>query len=170
MALYTFNDLSPAALFKSFTADAASTLLLKASVDAPLDEQFDIFLSHSYLDSREILTLKKDIEGMGFSVYVDWMDDAQLSRDRVTKDAATILRHRMDNSNCLLYIASSHSKHSKWMPWELGYFDAKKGRVAILPISDAPTTDFPSYHGLEYLGLYYYIDKCPPKGTLQPTV
>lgn len=47
------------------------------------------------------------------------------------------------------------------MPWELGYFDAKKGRVGILPISNERTSDFLEYHGREFLGLHYYVDVCP---------
>jgi hypothetical protein len=42
------------------------------------------------------------------------------------------------------------------MPWELGYFDGlKKGRVAILPVSESVETGF---KGQEYLGLYNYVD------------
>ena len=41
------------------------------------------------------------------------------------------------------------------MPWELGYMDAKTGRVAVAPILDSGDTDFA---GREYLGLYPYLD------------
>ena len=44
------------------------------------------------------------------------------------------------------------------MPWELGYFDGLKGKVAILPIVDTPTFT-EDYKGQEYLGLYYYVTK-----------
>jgi len=43
---------------------------------------------------------------------------------------------------------------SKWMPWECGYFDGKKGRSAILPVTTSGTNMF---EGQEYLGLYPYI-------------
>lgn len=42
------------------------------------------------------------------------------------------------------------------MPWELGYFDGIKRRVAILPIANVPTYHN-SYIGQEYLGLYPYV-------------
>jgi len=45
---------------------------------------------------------------------------------------------------------------SRWMPWEAGYFDALKGRVAILPIFETDPGN-ESYTGQEYLGLYPYI-------------
>ena len=67
----------------------------------------------------------------------------------------------MDRSECLLYVSTQNSGESTWMPWELGYFDAKKGRVGILPISNERTSDFLEYHGREFLGLHYYVDVCP---------
>lgn len=42
------------------------------------------------------------------------------------------------------------------MPWELGFMDAEKSRVAICPIVNNPLED--EYHGQEYLGLYPYVD------------
>lgn len=43
------------------------------------------------------------------------------------------------------------------MPWELGYFDGIKNKVAILPVEDNPICDF--YFGQEYLGLYNHASK-----------
>ncbi|MDP2161789.1 MAG: hypothetical protein Q8K02_14995, partial [Flavobacterium sp.] len=51
---------------------------------------------------------------------------------------------------------------SKWMPWELGYFDGIKGTVAVLPIS---RTSKSSFQGSEYLGIYYYIQIDTVSGT-----
>ncbi|MCL6443080.1 MAG: toll/interleukin-1 receptor domain-containing protein [Alicyclobacillus sp.] len=127
-----------------------------------MDKHYNIFLSHSYLDSDGVLALKSEIEEMGYSVYVDWIEDKQLSRERVTKETAAMLRQRMDCCDCLLFVVTENSPQSKWMPWELGYFDgAKHGKVAILPVV---STLQDRYIGQEYLGLYFYIDKCPAKG------
>ena len=89
---------------------------------------------------------------------MDWIEDAQLNRSKVDKGTAETLRNRMDNCNSLFYVASGNSALSKWMPWELGYFDALKKKVAILPIleSDSVTN---VYNGQEYLGLYPYVAK-----------
>ena len=46
------------------------------------------------------------------------------------------------------------------MPWELGFFDGFKGKVAILPILENSNS---SYMGSEYLELYPYIDKATQK-------
>ena len=42
------------------------------------------------------------------------------------------------------------------MPWELGYFDALKQKVAILPLVNKSDDE---YKGQEYLGLYPCIHK-----------
>jgi len=121
-------------------------------------KKYDIFLSHSYLMVDQIYILKEQIEIYGFSVYVDWIDDNVLSRDNVTKDTAKILQNRMKNCHSLIYAHSIESTTSKWMPWELGFFDGYNGKVAILPIEEQ-ATGTNDYSGQEYLGIYPYITK-----------
>ena len=116
--------------------------------------KYDIFLSHSSLDKKLLLTLMSMFNDAGYSVYVDWIEDKQLDRNNVNRNTAQILRHRMNNSQGLAYIATSNSAHSRWCPWELGYFDGKnKGRCCILPIMESE-----SFRGQEYLSLYPYLD------------
>ena len=94
---------------------------------------------------------------MGQKVYVDWVVDPQLPRDSVTKETAKTLRDRMKQSSKLLYLATDNASSSKWMPWELGYFDGlKSGNVAILPLVDSA---YSSFQGQEYLGLYPALGK-----------
>lgn len=121
------------------------------------DDQFDIFLSHSYQDKEIIPHLKKTLENLGFRVYVDWINDKFLSRENVDKKTAALLQKRMNQSRSLFYATSQNSKNSKWMPWELGYFDGiKNKRVAILPINkDINSSE--NFGGQEYLSLYHYI-------------
>ena len=125
-----------------------------------VNKEFDIFLSHRS-DDRDIVAILADmIRKFGFSVYVDWQSDPQLDPSKVSKETAECLRNRLDHCKCLLYAATIGSKESRWMPWEAGYMDAKKGRVAILPVAE---NSFKSkadiYHGQEYLSLYPYISK-----------
>jgi hypothetical protein len=131
-----------------------STLLESQSTSTT----YDIFLSHSFLNATQVYILKKEIENFGFSVYVDWIEDKQLSRNNVNKNTARILRERMKQCNCLLYAYTFESVTSKWMPWELGFFDGIKERVAILPIEERETGSN-TFKGQEYLGIYPYITK-----------
>jgi hypothetical protein len=127
--------------------------MLKESVDTT--KNYDIFLSHSYLDREEIASLKMFIEDFGLSVYVDWIEDADLNRGNVTKRTAQVIKHRMKNCKSLIYAFSENSPNSKWMPWELGYFDGFKERVAVLPITNNGYND--NFLGTEYLSLYPYV-------------
>jgi hypothetical protein len=120
------------------------------------DRTFDIFLSHSYADKQLILGVKLFLQDAGFSVYVDWIEDKKLDRTQVDKQTARTLRRRMDKCRSLLYAHTVNSSRSVWMPWELGYFDGRRGRVAVFPLSksSAPSGVF---KGREYLGIYPYI-------------
>lgn len=124
---------------------------------------YDVFLSHSRLDSDFVLGLKLRLERAGCSVYVDWIDDPALDRSNVSPATADQLRSRMRSCKALLYAFSLLSSHSKWMPWELGYFDALRGKVAVVPLSGS--SGVTSFNGQEYLGLYPYLDETKGNGT-----
>jgi len=121
-------------------------------------QKYNIFLCHSSLDAKTILGLKKYFSMWGLTTYIDWYDDHQLDRSKVNNITANILRKRMQNSDCLLYALSNNSSSSKWMPWECGYFDGIKSKVAICPIAASSTqAETDQYNGLEYLSLYPYL-------------
>ncbi|MEW8048479.1 MAG: toll/interleukin-1 receptor domain-containing protein [Candidatus Thiodiazotropha sp.] len=117
-------------------------------------ERYDVFLSHSFDDARVVKLVKEMLEEKGFRIYVDWIEDEHLDRGRVTTETASTLRSRMDRCSSLIYLTSQSAQDSLWMPWELGYMDAKTGKVAVAPIMD----DDEDFEGREYLGLYPYFD------------
>lgn len=138
---------------------SARKLLEEAKAADRLHASYDIFLSHSSEDAIYIKALRDELVDAGFSVYVDWIEDPQLDRSRVTKETAGLLRHRMRYCKSLLYATSTAAKKSVWMPWELGYMDSHtKSRVAIVPIVD-DGQEHQDFRGQEYLGLYPYLDK-----------
>jgi hypothetical protein len=116
---------------------------------------YDIFLSHSIRDKELILGMKKIFEDIGYDVYVDWIDDPQLDRSNVSPATAEKLRQRMSSCKSLFFVTTENSDSSKWMPWECGFFDGKKEKVAIVPIKKSSFDN--SYYGQEYLGLYPYV-------------
>lgn len=124
--------------------------------------QYDIFLSHSFHDAELVLGIKLFLEDLGLSVYVDWVDDPHLNRNEINRETADTLRRRMQACRSLLYAASDNATNSRWMPWELGYFDGlKQGKVAILPISKNASNS--NYTGQEYLNLYprFEVEQVP---------
>lgn len=120
---------------------------------------YDIFLSHSYNDAELVFGIKKIIEDAGFSVYIDWIEDAGLDRTRVTKRTATIIKQRMKQCRSLFFATTPTAGQSVWMPWELGFMDGYKSKVAIMPVVESFQTTF---NGQEYLSLYPYIEKEGP--------
>ena len=142
---------------RSRVAKSASQILIEDSARFSETDHYDVFLSHSYQDADTIYGVKKIIESLDLSVYVDWIDDAGLDRSKVTTRTAQVLKQRMKVSSCLVYAHSSNATHSVWMPWELGYFDGiKTGYVWILPLVAQDDSEF---KGQEYLGLYPPVEK-----------
>lgn len=83
------------------------------SLDFTSQNNFDIFLSHSYDDKKYIYNLYKILKSYNLSVYVDWIIDSELNRSRVTKDTAELIQKRMRQSKCLLYATSQNASDSK---------------------------------------------------------
>lgn len=149
------------------TASAAQEQLRRFSKSA--DGSFDMFLSHSFRDAQAIIGLRNLFTDQGLRVYVDWIDDPELDRSHVSSSTAMRLRERMQQSKSLVYATSRAAGRSRWMPWELGYFDGIRGaaRISIMPIEDHSGSAF---DGQEYLGLYKAIEKVRVNGTLRPYV
>jgi hypothetical protein len=159
--MFTFSELQAlgsAALSvrnRAINAKAAAEVLIEFQ-EAKYPQTYDIFLSHSRLDASIILGLKTQLEALGFSVYVYWIEDSRYA-ESVNRETAERLRKRMRSCHSLLYAASANSTLSKWMPWEVGYFDAFANRVAIVPIQPERGNYFEGFNGQEYLSLYPYV-------------
>jgi len=84
-------------LQKSYGSSATQILREEARASASA-ESFDVFLSHSSEDSEIVLGVREILVGLGLKVYIDWIDDPQLDRGKVTAENADILRRRMRTS------------------------------------------------------------------------
>jgi hypothetical protein len=158
---FTESRIRQRAQRKVGTLRTAKTVLKEEVATAKTKARFDIFLSHSTSDAEIILGVKGVLEDYGKTVYVDWLEDPQLDRANVTAANAEVIRLRMRQCKSLVYVHTANSGSSKWMPWELGYFDGFNGAVAILPVTQNHQT---SYEGQEYLGIYPYLDEAPAQG------
>jgi hypothetical protein len=160
MALFvesTLRQRAHAEVRKGNFAIEAKQLLIKSSTAYTKEKVYDIFLSHNLRDAELILGMKGTLEDLGYSIYVDWIEDPQFDRSKVTPATANKLRQRMNSSKSLFYITTENSDASRWMPWECGYFDGKKEKVAIVPVQKNSKDNI--FAGREYLGLYPYIVK-----------
>jgi hypothetical protein len=146
---------------------AADSILVEKSEFSVL-KKYDVFLSHSYNDAEVILGVAKFIENQGKTVYVDWIEDRGLDRKNITAKTADLLRLRMRASKTLIYASTESAMRSKWMPWELGYFDGyKPDMVSILPLVENSDSE---WKGQEYLGLYPLVDRLEYSGARTPFV
>lgn len=158
MAFYRASELRNDGLrvaTRNFTT--AEAVLDRRTAGISEREVFDVFLSHSFRDAQIILGIAELLESQGVSVYVDWLVDSQLNRSKVNAATARLLRKRMGQCQSLIFATSTSSPSSKWMPWELGYFDGRRGaNISIMPIEEH---DAPGNYGQEYLELYPAVQK-----------
>ena len=160
MATFRISDVR--SLGRSARIQKTASMVLNEAVRAQTTTKtYDIFLSHAFKDAELILGVKVKLEKYGYSVYVDWIDDPQLDRSAVTSRTASRLRERMNCCRSLFYSTTESSSKSKWMSWECGYVDGKRGRSAILPLTETGSSIF---RGQEYLSIYPYITEESTKG------
>jgi len=163
MGTFTLSEVNNAAnaalLRESFNQGITSSMRLGAMSKAQIaDEDHDIFLSHAFLDADIVSGVFESLEGLGYKVYIDWKGDPQLNRENVDKSTAMQLKYRMERCKCLLYVVTPFCSSSKWMPWELGYFDGFKGKSAILPVTNSGSD---TYKGQELINPKLYERKIP---------
>lgn len=133
------------------TVDAALRAEARKEVD-----RYDVFLSQTIHD-REIVygvyaLLTEDLK---LIVFCDWIDAPQADRSNVTPENARYIQDRMARSDTLLFVDSQSADQSKWMCWEIGWFDGAKGKVGVLPV--VKRAEDP-YRGREFLGLYPAVE------------
>ena len=95
-------------------------------------KSYDMFVSHSSSNANELLKIKSILNNENLNIYVDWMCDRDgLKRELVNEKTAEVICKRLDTSESLMYVHTPESLNSRWTPWEIGYFHAKKGKICI---------------------------------------
>lgn len=142
--------------FRSFnddlSADQRKLLLRAAAQRSPVNATF---LSHSSKDKDILPGAIRILSNHGALVYIDELDPEMPSK--TTRATAELLRTRIKQSKKFVLLASSNSKESKWVPWELGLADGYKtpDNVALFPAVDSRYDT--SWTSWEYMGLYKRI-------------
>lgn len=144
---------------------SANAEMLKESRSFSASKTYDVFLSHRTSDADIVWGLKSAIEGEGLSCYVYWVENPSALTQPVTRDTADGLRTKMRACRSLVYADTTAATESKWMPWEMGFLDGFRQKVAIFPVAKGTTTAT-SYEGQEYLGLYPWIRESATSGRL----
>jgi hypothetical protein len=101
MALFSMNEVRQRGRVATPSFRTASEVLLTETKSYSPGKSYDMFLSHCFKDAEVVLGLADALKKMGYSVYVDWLEDSQLSRDKVSKQTAEILKGRMAVSKAL---------------------------------------------------------------------
>jgi len=113
------------------------------------------FLSHSSKDDDLVGGAIIVIENHGGVVYIDKKDSSM--PPYTNSETAKKLKVRIDQSSKFILLASTNSKSSKWVPWELGIADGKKDfeRLAVFCAIGTGSND--NWTEWEYMGLYQQI-------------
>jgi hypothetical protein len=118
---------------------------------------YDVFLSQTIHDREVVFGVYAILtEDLGLAVFCDWIEAPETDRSKVTPANARYIKERMGRSDTLLFLDTEAADQSKWMCWELGWFDgAKDGKVGILPVVRNANSP---YRGREFLGLYPIVE------------
>lgn len=100
-------------------------------------KQYDVFISHSYSNQKEVITLFKQLNSRGFSCYCDWTSDNDfLKRSMAGEYTKEVLRYRLDQSDIVIYVSSEAAKQSKWVAFELEYANSIDKKIIEITIED----------------------------------
>jgi Thoeris protein ThsB, TIR-like domain len=96
----------------------------------------DVFISHKSDDAEKAKQLKAHIvDRFQMSCFID-ADDEELKRIQQAKPVdykklTDRIRENLRTCRCLIFAYSTKSRDSRWMPWELGFFDGRWGKRLI---------------------------------------
>jgi hypothetical protein len=124
------------------------------SVSKSSEAEVTVFLSHSHKDRELIQPAIAFFRSQGVKIWVDWMDDGM--PDKVSGETAKILKQKIQDQRKFVVLVSENSKDSRWVPWELGYADSRKGmdHIAALPVAQTSA----GFQHNEYLEIYPRIE------------
>ena len=97
-----------------------------------IHRRYDVFLSHSSYDTKQLLRLKQQLNGKGLVVYIDWVNDCvMMDRKNQNEDTWNVLMLRMDESEKMLFVMTDNSLRSEWTQKEIDYFMSLKRDVVV---------------------------------------
>ena len=107
--------------------------------------RYDVFLSHSSYDTRQLLALKQKLNAKGLVVYIDWVNDkVMMDRKNQNEDTWTVLKLRMDESKKMLFVMTDNSLRSEWTRKEIDYFKSLGKEVVVYQPEEITETPFDS--------------------------
>jgi hypothetical protein len=113
-------------------------------------------VSHARRDELAVRAFRDKLSALpGMVTFVDWIDAPERDRTHVTEQTAEWLRTKMRQSKAMVLLLSENSAGSFWVQWELGYFDALRGRVVLVPLTQDARD---AIRQQEYFGLYEMVD------------
>lgn len=114
-------------------------------IQQALYQSFDVFISHSSLDTKELLDLKVLLNRQGKTVYIDWINDrVMLNRANQNEDTWNALELRMDQSKSLLFVMTDNSIRSPYTKREVEYFKKSNKPIHVYQ-SHSITLQIPDY-------------------------
>ena len=97
-----------------------------------IHRRYDVFLSHSSYDTKQLLKLKQHLNENGLVVYIDWVNDSvMMDRKNQNEDTWNVLKMRMDESEKMLFVMTDNSLRSEWTPKEIDYFKSLNREVVV---------------------------------------
>ena len=111
-----------------------------------------VFLSHSSADDEHVERIVLFFREFDALAYADNYDKSLPKPPSVI--TAETLKNKIANKSRFVVVVSPNSRNSRWIPWEIGIADGKKGvaPIAILPITADGNED--AWTVEEYFGLY----------------
>lgn len=122
-----------------------------------------IFLSHISVDKDAVIKIGDYIQDAGFNIYLD-INDEDLQRAVRANDAARItaaIEKGVSNSTHMMCVVTEATKHSWWVPYEVGY--GKKSNKDLSTLALRSVTNLPDYLKITYriegvIGLNKYLN------------
>lgn len=145
---------------KKLLSKSPSTLIEEFNHDTLQKyKEFDVFLSHSYANDKQVLAFVKKLNAYGLVVYIDWISDHNgLQRNQFSQATLDVLHKRMEQSKVLICLYTKEAISSSWIPWEISHFLFLNKKIFIYnPFRLKLLKDYVNYPEIENQGINWTI-------------
>ncbi|SFN57945.1 TIR domain-containing protein [Flavobacterium succinicans] len=116
---------------------------------------YHFFISHSSNDFKQVQSVISYLNLNNKNVYCDWInDESYLKRNLIGESTISVIKKRLEQSDNILFIKSENSLASKWVKYELNYFQSLKKEIFEIDIEELKSNKF----NFKKINDYWFVD------------
>lgn len=154
MPTFSLSDIRTRSRLAILPGKTAESSLEDAELEAVNKRSASVYLSSQGVDAEIVYGALMTLGDFGIISRLSPSMPGKTDSTQIDRDHQEKRLNVMSDCRGLIYLTTTAKSESLWLPWECGFFEGRKQRIAIFPITP---TNSDVYRGVNYLGMYPFI-------------